>query len=260
MLRDPVSNILGAFEQFPDRSSTIKMREQNPVAGERYGMTELIHMVNSLQELGLDLSLPRIAVVGGQSAGKSSVLECIVGKDFLPRGTGMVTRRPLLLQLHHSQGEEYATFHHTGQRTFALGEEVRSEILAETERELGNKRWVSPKEIILKIFSPKVLNLSLVDLPGMIRVPMKNQPEDIEVHILNMVSEYIKDEDTIILAVSPANQDLANSDALKWAKDVDPNGNRTIGVITKLDLMDKGTDARDLLNNKVLPLQKGCTV
>ena len=219
-------------------------------------MTELIHTVNSLQELGLNLQLPRIAVVGGQSAGKSSVLECIVGKDFLPRGTGMVTRRPLVLQLHQSEGEEYATFHHSGER-FALGEEVRKEILAETEREVGKEMRVSSKEIILKIFSPNVLNLTLVDLPGMIRVPMKGQPEDIEINIINMVSQYVKDEETIILAVSPANQDLVNSDALKWARDVDPLGNRTIGVVTKLDLMDKGTDALDILNNKTLPLKKG---
>ena len=70
-------------------------------------MTGLIDMVNSLQEVftssGLSLGLPRIATVGGQSAGKSSVLEGFVGKDFLPRGTDIVTRRPLVLQLHQSE-------------------------------------------------------------------------------------------------------------------------------------------------------------
>ena len=58
-----------------------------------------------------------------------------------------------------------------------------------------------------------------------------------------MIKEYIDQENTIILAVSPANQDLANSDALKLARTADPDGERTLGVITKLDLMDEGTDA-----------------
>ena len=69
--------------------------------------------------------------------------------------------------------------------------------------------------------------------------------------------EFISKDNCLILAVSPANSDLANSDALKLAREVDPSGNRTIGVITKLDLMDQGTDARDILENKHLPLKRG---
>ena len=75
------------------------------------GMKNLIQTVNQLQDklnplgIKLALDLPQIAVVGGQSAGKSSVLESFVGKDFLPRGSGIVTRRPLILQLIHSPDE-----------------------------------------------------------------------------------------------------------------------------------------------------------
>lgn len=69
--------------------------------------------------------------------------------------------------------------------------------------------------------------------------------------------EFISKDNCLILAVSPANSDLANSDALKLAREVDPSGNRTIGVITKLDLMDQGTDAREILENKHLPLKRG---
>ncbi|KAA8587402.1 hypothetical protein FQN60_016264 [Etheostoma spectabile] len=72
-----------------------------------------------------------------------------------------------------------------------------------------------------------------------------------------MILQFITKESCLILAVTPANTDLANSDALKLAKDVDPQGLRTIGVITKLDLMDEGTDARDILENKLLPLRRG---
>ena len=72
-----------------------------------------------------------------------------------------------------------------------------------------------------------------------------------------MILDFIKPENTIILAVTPANQDLANSDALKLAKEVDPEGLRTIGIITKLDLMDEGTNALDIFEGRLLPLRKG---
>ena len=102
-----------------------------------------------------------------------------------------------------------------------------------------------------------VLNLTLIDLPGLTKVAVGDQPVDIEEQIRGMLLEFITKENCIILAVSPANTDLANSDALKIAKEVDPQGIRTIGVITKLDLMDAGTDAREILENKVLPLRRG---
>ena len=95
-------------------------------------MVDLVQKVNSLHEvftssgMSLELGLPRIVVVGGQSAGKSSVLEAFLGKDFLPRGSEIVTRRPLVLQLHQSE-EEYATFLHTGERRFTVGEEVKGD-------------------------------------------------------------------------------------------------------------------------------------
>lgn len=72
-----------------------------------------------------------------------------------------------------------------------------------------------------------------------------------------MCLKFVSNPNAIILAISAANQDLANSDGLKLAKEVDPNGERTIGVITKLDLMDPGTDAGSILENKVIPLRRG---
>ena len=116
---------------------------------------------------------------------------------------------------------------------------------------------LSNKPIRLRVYSPHVLNLTLVDLPGLTKVAVGDQPEDIEYMIRDMIMTYIQPENTIILAVTPANQDLANSDALKLAKHVDKDGDRTIGVITKLDLMDKGTDAKAILENRLLPLKKG---
>ena len=109
--------------------------------------------------------------------------------------------------------------------------------------------------IILKIFSPHVLNLTLVDLPGLTKVPIGDQPSDIEKQTRTLISEYIAKPNSIILAVSPANVDLVNSEALKLARHVDPMGRRTIGVLTKLDLMDHGTNALDILSGRVYPLK-----
>nr|CAH8841844.1 unnamed protein product [Trichobilharzia regenti] len=226
------------------------------------GMEQLIPLVNRLQDafssLGVPLSLdlPQIAVVGSQSAGKSSVLENFVGRDFLPRGSGIVTRRPLILQLINSRNE-YAEFLHCKNKQFTDFDEVRKEIEAETDRLTGSNKGISNNPINLRVYSPNVLNLTLIDLPGMTKVPVGDQPPDIEIQIRSMILEFITQENCLILAVSPANSDLANSDALKLSKEVDPQGLRTIGVVTKLDLMDQGTDARDILENRLLPLRRG---
>ncbi|XP_063060016.1 dynamin-2 isoform X1 [Engraulis encrasicolus] len=226
------------------------------------GMEDLIPLVNKLQDAfssigqSCNLDLPQIAVVGGQSAGKSSVLENFVGRDFLPRGSGIVTRRPLVLQLVNNAAE-YAEFLHCKDRKFVDFDEVRREIEAETDRITGSNKGISAVPINLRVFSPNVLNLTLIDLPGMTKVAVGDQPVDIEFQIRDMLMQFITRENCLILAVTPANTDLANSDALKIAKEVDPQGLRTIGVITKLDLMDEGTDARDILENKLLPLRRG---
>ncbi|CAH0385813.1 unnamed protein product [Bemisia tabaci] len=226
------------------------------------GMEQLIPIVNKLQDafttLGvhMELDLPQIAVVGGQSAGKSSVLENFVGRDFLPRGSGIVTRRPLILQLINCP-TEYAEFLHCKGKKFTDFDEVRKEIEAETDRLTGSNKGISNIPINLRVYSPNVLSLTLVDLPGMTKVPIGDQPLDIEHQIRSMILQYVSKSNSLILAVTPANTDLANSDALKIAKEVDPAGVRTIGVITKLDLMDDGTDAREILENKLLPLRRG---
>ncbi|KAJ3636266.1 hypothetical protein Zmor_011791 [Zophobas morio] len=227
------------------------------------GLQDLIPVVNKLHDvfsrLGrpCPINLPQIAVVGGQSAGKSSVLESFVGKDFLPRGAGICTRRPLILQMYYQSGEEYGKFLHTKEKKYYNFEDIRKEIEAETDRVTGKNKNISPLPINLSIYSPNVLNLTLIDLPGLTKVAIGGQPRDIEKQINDMIMDFITKENCLILAVSPANIDLANSDALKMAKLVDPQGLRTIGVLTKLDLMDQGTDAREILTNQFLPLRRG---
>ncbi|XP_010020178.1 PREDICTED: dynamin-1-like protein, partial [Nestor notabilis] len=206
------------------------------------------------------------------SSGKSSVLESLVGRDLLPRGTGVVTRRPLILQLVHVSPEdgrktagdeneidaaEWGKFLHTKNKIYTDFDEIRQEIENETERISGNNKGISPEPIHLKIFSSNVVNLTLVDLPGMTKVPVGDQPKDIELQIRELILQFISNPNSIILAVTAANTDMATSEALKIAREVDPDGRRTLAVITKLDLMDAGTDAMDVLMGRVIPVKLG---
>eukprot|EP00092_Neocalanus_flemingeri_P022755 GFUD01024675.1.p1 GENE.GFUD01024675.1~~GFUD01024675.1.p1 ORF type:complete len:842 (-),score=246.93 GFUD01024675.1:1290-3815(-) len=227
-----------------------------------YGMEQLIPIMNRMQDvftqLGVsnNIDLPQIAVVGGQSAGKSSVLENFVGKDFLPRGSGIVTRRPLILQLINGP-TEYGEFLHCKGQKFMDFLSIMKEIEDETDRVTGENKGISNLPINLRVYSPHVLNITLIDLPGLTKLAVGDQPTDIGDQIKDMIMTYICRETCLILAVTPANTDLATSDALCLARSADPDGLRTIGVLTKLDLMDEGTDARDIIENKLLPLRRG---
>ncbi|AAF79238.1 F10B6.23 [Arabidopsis thaliana] len=310
-------------------------------------MKSLIGLINKIQRActvlgdhggeGMSLweALPTVAVVGGQSSGKSSVLESVVGRDFLPRGSGIVTRRPLVLQLHKTEDgtTEYAEFLHAPKKRFADFAAVRKEIEDETDRITGKSKQISNIPIQLSIYSPNglclrphfllcipivvssetntfdtscneitsstirfedsnfanlfhvtlishstlfstVVNLTLIDLPGLTKVAVvtdmnlvlklvtdmniirvDGQPESIVQDIENMVRSYVEKPNCIILAISPANQDIATSDAIKLAREVDPTGERTFGVATKLDIMDKGTDCLDVLEGRSYRLQ-----
>ncbi|KAI9267439.1 Dynamin central region-domain-containing protein [Sporodiniella umbellata] len=223
----------------------------------------IIDLINQLQDAlalaggGDSLDLPQIITVGEQSSGKSSVLEHIVQRDFLPRGSGIVTRRPLILQLCKTTNMEYAEFLHLPKQKFYDFEQVRLEIAKDTERLAGGSKSISKTPIHLKMYLKDVLNLTLIDLPGLTKIPIGDQPNDIGEQIKQLVLDYIMKPNSIILAVTPATIDLANSDSLKLARRADPSGKRTMGVISKLDLMDTGTNALDVLTGKLLPLKLG---
>ena len=196
--------------------------------------------------------------------------------NSLPRGSGIVTRRPLILQLINraaqsngvkseelktsdaeSNVDEWGEFLHIPGQKFHDFNKIREEIIRETEAKTGRNAGISPAPINLRIYSPNVLTLTLVDLPGLTRVPVGDQPRDIERQIQEMVLKQISKPNAIILAVTAANTDLANSDGLKLAREVDPEGQRTIGVLTKVDLMDEGTDVVDILAGRIIPLRLG---
>jgi replication fork clamp-binding protein CrfC len=250
---------------------------------------EIVSVINKLQDVftavgssASQIDLPQICVLGSQSSGKSSVLENIVGRDFLPRGTGIVTRRPLVLQLINRpasskqpngvvplingadkstdkavNADEWGEFLHLPGEKFYDFHKIRDEIVRDTEAKTGRNAGISPQPINLRIFSPNVLTLTLVDLPGLTKVPVGDQPRDIEKQIRDMLLKYISKPACIVLAVTAANTDLANSDGLKMAREVDPEGTRTIGVLTKVDLMDAGTDVVDILAGRIIPLRLG---
>lgn len=244
-------------------------------------MESLIPVVNQLQDvcnavtIPLPIDLPQIVVVGTQSSGKSSVIESIVKREFLPRGSGIVTRRPLVIRLfkindqdsnNHPQNGinrtqktrsgDWVKFKHL-EKEFTDFDEVREEIERETERVCGSNKGICAEPITLGVYSRNVVNLTLVDLPGLTKNPVGDQPEDIELQIRELVIKYIKNPNSIILAVTAANTDFATSEAIKLAREVDPDGKRTLAVLTKLDIMDPGTDALEVLSGKLIMIRLG---
>lgn len=239
-----------------------KVNNDNRIYGK---IGKLIKVVDDLRDLGLNevFELPKICVLGTQSSGKSSVLESIIGLDCLPRGVGLVTRRPLELRLVHihynDSSEPWAEFEELKGQKFFDFSKVKEKIEKLTDDVAGSKGNIVNNPIKLSIHSKTCPDLTVIDLPGITRIPLhgSDQPENIEEITRNMCEKYCADKTTIILCVLQANIDLTTSDALQIARRLDPAGDRTIGVLTKLDLMDQGSDARQILSNNEVPLKHG---
>ncbi|KAK2862442.1 hypothetical protein Q5P01_001975 [Channa striata] len=222
-----------------------------------------IDLIDSLRSLGVekDLALPAIAVIGDQSSGKSSVLEALSGVA-LPRGSGIVTRCPLELKMKRKkEGDEWY-----GKISYQDHEEeiddpadVEKKIQEAQNEMAGIGVGISDDLISLEIVSPDVPDLTLIDLPGIARVAVKGQPENIGDQIKRLIQKFITKQETISLVVVPSNVDIATTEALKMAQEVDPDGERTLGILTKPDLVDKGTEEMvvDVVHNEVINLKKG---
>lgn len=224
-------------------------------------MRTMISLVDRLRDFNLHeyISLPKITVLGDQSAGKSSILESICGMNFLPRGSGIVTRRPLELRLIRQPVQvPYFVFPKDfPNQKFVSQEEVRKKIEELTDRIAGVDKFISDVPIVLTVYSSSVPDLSLVDLPGITRVPTGKQPQNIEEITKNLIRKYCSDPNSLILCVISANVDLSTSDSLMFARQLDPSGSRTLGVLTKIDLMDEGCDCKRILMNQEIPLNYG---
>ncbi|XP_040059231.2 interferon-induced GTP-binding protein Mx [Gasterosteus aculeatus] len=222
-----------------------------------------IDLIDSLRSLGVekDLALPAIAVIGDQSSGKSSVLEALSGVA-LPRGSGIVTRCPLELKMkRRREGEEWY-----GKISYQdYEEEIKDpadveKLIREAQVKLaGIGVGISDDLISLEIASPDVPDLTLIDLPGITRVAVKGQAEDIGDQIKTLIQRFITKQETISLVVVPSNVDIATTEALQMAREVDSSGDRTLGILTKPDLVDKGAEEGvvDVVRNLVIHLKKG---
>ncbi|CAB1329153.1 unnamed protein product [Coregonus sp. 'balchen'] len=219
-----------------------------------------------MRSIGIDkeLPLPTIAVVGDQSSGKSSVLETLSGVA-LPRGTGIVTRCPLLLKLCNDRSVRWKAVISYGGK-FSSDFDDPSEVVRHVEQAqntlAGKGVGICEDLITLQITSSTVCDLSLIDLPGITRVAVKGQPDDIGAQINNLITKYIKNKRTIILVVVPCNVDIATTEALKMAQEVDPEGTRTLAILTKPDLIDPGAEKNvlEIVHNRVIVLNMGYVI
>ncbi|KZT39092.1 hypothetical protein SISSUDRAFT_985359 [Sistotremastrum suecicum HHB10207 ss-3] len=248
-----------------DAPSNNESRSEDPDSRQN----DLMRMTRKLIEirsilLSIDqsdsLKLPSIVVIGSQSSGKSSVLEAIVGHEFLPKGNNMVTRRPIELTLIHTprksglDAEEYGEFPALGLGKITNFSQIQ-QTLTDLNLAVPASEAVSNDPIDLRIYSPYVPDLTLIDLPGYVQIASMDQPETLKEKVAALCDRYIR-EPNIILAVCAADVDLANSPALRASRKVDPLGLRTIGVVTKMDLVQPEQGVSILSNNRY-PLHLG---
>ena len=215
------------------------------------------------------IDTPQMVVVGTQSSGKSSLLNSMIQMDILPTGNQMVTRAPLQLQLITSSQRmiEFGTYQgqngkwKTHKKIPIEGEVlsaeeqqyIRAQIETSTLKTAGQQKNISHQPIHIKVSSPHVPHMTLIDLPGLTMVACtdQGQPKDIKNQIRQLVSSYIQSERTIILAVMPARSDLEADPALDLIKEYDPHGLRTLGILTKVDLMNEDTDIVPYLEGNI---------
>ncbi|KAF8626418.1 hypothetical protein AX17_006584 [Amanita inopinata Kibby_2008] len=236
------------------------LRQQNGLMHLTKKLIQIRSMLLSIDQSDA-LKLPSIVVVGSQSSGKSSVLEAIVGHEFLPKGNNMVTRRPIELTLIHTpptdsdpHPSEYGEFPALGLKKVTNFADIQR-TLTDLNLAVPSSEAVSPEPIDLRIYSPHVPDLTLIDLPGYVQISSLDQPETLKEKVSALCDKYIR-EPNIILAVCAADVDLANSPALRASRKVDPLGLRTIGVVTKMDLVPPEQGASILAGNRY-PLHLG---
>ncbi|CAD6202988.1 unnamed protein product [Miscanthus lutarioriparius] len=188
------------------------------------------------------IQLPTIVVVGDQSSGKSSVLESLAGISQ-PRGQGICTRVPLVMRL---QGDPSADSpklqleYSNGRVVTTTEANVADAINAATAEIAGSGKGISDAPITLVVRKRGVPDLTLVDIPGITRVPVQGQPEDIYDQIAKIIKEYIAPKESIILNVLSATVDFPTCESIRMSQQVDRTGERTLAVVTKVDKAPEG--------------------
>ncbi|XP_059392850.1 interferon-induced GTP-binding protein Mx3-like [Carassius carassius] len=250
-------------DEYSDSSQSISLEMKGEVHSHlEESIRPYIDLIDTLRSVGIhkDLALPTIVVIGDQSSGKSSVLEALSG-IALPRGSGIVTRCPLELRLKKVPDINWKGFlFYRDKRIEFVDSSLVQKHVETAQNELAGKGvGICDELITLEVLSSGVCDLTLIDLPGIARVPVKGQPEDIGNQIKQLIIKFIEKQETINMVVVPCNTDIATTEALKMAQEVDPEGKRTVAILTKPDLIDKGTEKSILaiVHNKVIPLRKG---
>lgn len=229
-----------------------------------------LSLISNLRNRGVGdhINLPQLIVSGDQSTGKSSVLEGITGVPF-PRQDGLCTRFATEITMEHTNEANVdtdikATIIPSDHRDEKSKEEMRAFIrhlsgfqqlpaVIEAAGELmGLKGYGTMQSgpafgqdvLQIKVCGNTGLNLTIVDLPGIIQVPNDEQDDNDVDTVHSLVDSYVANPRTIILAVVQAGNDISNQPIIKKSKKFDKDGERTIGVITKPDLINDGTQAR----------------
>lgn len=202
---------------------------------------------------------PSVIVIGEPNSGKSSLIDSLVGHPFLPVGSNNVTRCPLEINVVKKQNDDlsdWAVFQNSPDCLITDFNRVRQIIDIEMHKKTGPEKPISTDPISLRIHSSKALNVRLVDLPGLMRIPENKQEEDIGVILKNIVLKYISNINSIILIVISANQDLLSNEGLKLSKQVDPFGTRSLLVLSKLDLVNPSDlEIHGILGGRIKPVK-----
>ncbi|CAL9024449.1 unnamed protein product [Prunus brigantina] len=203
-------------------------------------LLDAVDKLRNLMIMDEGIQLPTIVVVGDQSSGKSSVLESLAGIS-LPRGQGICTRVPLIMRLqHHSSPEPELSLEYSGRTDRTDEDNVTDDIVRATNSIAGGGKGISNTPLTLLVKKKGVPDLTMVDLPGITRVPIHGQPENIYDQIKDMIMEYIKPEESIILNVLSASVDFATCESIRMSQSVDKTGERTLAVVTKVDKAPEG--------------------
>ena len=229
------------LDDYPNTESTLIVAPLVSSYNDRIRpVLDAVDKLRNLMVVEEGIELPTIVVVGDQSSGKSSVLESLA-RISLPRGQGICTRVPLVMRLLNHSSPRPELYLEYNEKTVPTDEEHVSEAInLATEEIAGDGKGISKTPLTLVVKKNGVPDLTMVDLPGITRVPVRDQPENIYDQIRDIIMEYIKPEASIILNVLSATVDFSTCESIRMSQSVDKTGDRTLAVVTKSDKAPEG--------------------